>query len=141
VTTQLSKTFEFEFQKRYAPFLAAFGITPKTTSVRITPTEMVARFGPFSCRSPLENITCVSISGPYSAYKAIGARGSFADGGVTFGSTTAGGVCMEFRKGVTALDPTKRFRHRGLTVTLRDRVHFAAYLREAAGLPTMEAAG
>ncbi|MCH9817176.1 MAG: hypothetical protein K0U64_12130 [Actinomycetia bacterium] len=129
------RVFAFEFQKRYAPMLALLGITPQTSSVRITATEMVARFGPFSARSDLDNITCVSISGPYKPYKAIGARGSFADGGATFGSTTAGGVCMEFRKGITALDPTKKFKHKGLTVTVKEREEFAKALREAAGLP------
>lgn len=129
------RTFDFEFQKRYMPMLAVMGVTPKTTSVRVGPDEMVARFGPWTCRSPLSNITCVLTSGPYQAHRAIGARGSFVDGGATFGSTTAGGVCMEFRRPVPALDLTKHLKHKGLTVTVKDREDFARFLREAAGLP------
>lgn len=129
------RTFAFEFQKRYLPVLAVMGVTPKTTSVQIGPDEIVARFGPWTSRSPLSNITCVMVTGPYKAHRAIGARGSFADGGATFGTTTAGGVCMEFRRPVTALDLTKHLKHKGLTLTVEDREGFAKYLREAAGLP------
>lgn len=129
------RTFAFEFQKRYVPMLAAIGVTPKTTSVKVGPDEIVAKFGPWTSRSLLSNITCVVVTGPYKAYRAIGARGSFADGGATFGTTTAGGVCMEFRRPVVALDLTKNLKHKGLTLTVEDRQGFADYLREAAGLP------
>ena len=129
------RTFAFAFQQRYQPFLAAIGVTPNTTGVRVGPDEIVARFGPWTSRSPLSNITCVMITGPYKAYRAIGARASFADGGATFGTTTAGGVCMEFRRPVVALDLTKHLRHKGLTLTVEDREGFAEYLREAVGLP------
>jgi hypothetical protein len=129
------RTFDFEFQKRYMPMLAVIGVTPKTTSVRIGPDEIVSRFGPWTSRSALSNITCVMVTGPYQAHRAIGARGSYADGGATFGTTTAGGVCMEFRRPVVALDLTKHLKHKGLTLTVEDREGFATYLREAAGLP------
>lgn len=129
------RTFAFEFQKRYLPMLAAIGVTPKTTSVQVGPDEIVAKFGPWTSRSDLSNITCVIVTGPYKAHRAIGARGSFADGGATFGTTTAGGVCMEFRRPVGALDLTKHLKHKGLTLTVQDPEGFAEYLREAVGLP------
>jgi hypothetical protein len=134
------REFKFDFQRRYAPMLAAMGITPATSWVRVGPDEIKIRFGPWTCTSALSNITCVVISGPYRAHRAIGSRGSFADGGATFGSTTAGGVCMEFRRPVTALDLTKHLKHKGLTVTVKNRDEFATYLRQAAGLPP-ESAG
>lgn len=129
------REFEFEFQRKYLPMLAVLGVTPATSSVRVGSDEIKIRFGPWTCRSPLSNITCVQVSGPYRAYRAIGARGSFKDGGATFGSTTAGGVCMEFRKPVAALDLTGHLKHKGLTVTVQERDEFAAFLRQAVGLP------
>lgn len=134
-TSEDVREFKFDFQRKYLPMLAVMGVTPATSWVRVGADEINIRFGPWTCSSPLSNITCVLTSGPYRAHRAIGARGSFADGGATFGSTTAGGVCMEFRKPVAALDLTKHLKHKGLTITVKDRDEFAAYLRQAVGLP------
>ena len=73
-------------------------------------------------------------TGPYTAVKAIGARGSFADRGATFGTTTAGGVCVEFRDPVKILDPSGLVLHPGLTMTLQDLDEFEAAVRNYAGL-------
>ena len=130
-----SRQFDFDFEKKYLPILVVMGISPATSWVRVDAEKIDIRFGPWTASSPLSNITCVQVSGPYKAYRAIGVRGSFADGGATFGSTTAGGVCMEFAEPIGALDFTNTLKHKGLTVTVKDREEFSAYLREAAGLP------
>lgn len=131
--------FDFAFDRRYAPGLALLGVTPATARVTVTNTELDARFGPWRCRTPVGNISCVVQTGPYQAVKAIGARGSFADRGATFGTTTAGGVCLEFRQPVKILDPTGLLRHPGLTLTVADRDGFELAVREAAGLPPASA--
>jgi len=126
--------FVFEFEPRYRPLLALLGVTPGTATVTLDEERLVARFGPWSCATPIGNVREVCTTGPYRGYRAIGPRGSMADRGLTFGSTTAGGVCMLFREPVTGLDPFGRMRHPGLTVTVADRERFAASLRSRAGL-------
>lgn len=126
--------FDFAFEKKYLPALAAIGVTPLTAKVDVSAQTLDARFGPWRCRTSVENVSCVQRTGPYSAVKAIGARGSFADKGVTFGTTTAGGICVEFKEPVKILDPSGIIRHPGLTLTVADLDGFEAALRDAAGL-------
>ena len=126
--------FGFEFEPRYRPLLALLGVTPGTATVTLDGERVVARFGPWSCATPVANVRDVCTTGPYRGYRAIGPRGSMADHGLTFGSTTTGGVCLLFREPVTGLDPFGRMRHPGLTVTVADRERFAASLRSRAGL-------
>jgi hypothetical protein len=126
--------FDFAFEKKYLPALAAIGVTPLTAKVDISEHTLDARFGPWRCRTPVSNIRCVQRTGPYSALKAIGARASFADKGATFGTTTAGGVCVEFREPVKILDPSGIVMHPGLTLTVGDLDGFEQAVRRAAGL-------
>ncbi|HPE13426.1 MAG: hypothetical protein H6524_12135 [Actinobacteria bacterium] len=126
--------FEFAFEKKYLPALAAIGVTPLTARVDVDNEVLDARFGPWHCRTPVGNITCVQQTGPYSAIKAIGARGSLSDRGATFGTTTAGGVCVEFRKPVKILDPSGMILHPGLTLTVSDRDGLEEAVRKATGL-------
>lgn len=101
-----------------------------TAHVDLSEQTLDARFGPWRCRTPVTNIKCVQQTGPYSALKAIGARGSFVDRGATFGTTTAGGVCVEFREPVKILDPLGIILHPGLTLTVANRDAFEDALRE-----------
>ncbi len=126
--------FEFAFEKKYLPALAAIGVTPLTARVDVDDEVLDARFGPWHCRTPVGNITCVQQTGPYSAIKAIGARGSLSDRGATFGTTTAGGVCVEFREPVKILDPSGMILHPGLTLTVSDRDGLEEAVRKATGL-------
>jgi hypothetical protein len=127
--------FPFAFQRRYLLLLAGLGVTPKTAWVRLADGRLEVRFGFLGCSTPLVNITCVTLTGPYQAYRAIGARASLADSGATYGTSTAGGVCLEFREPVAALDPTGLIKNRALTVTVSDRHGLAAAVAVAAGLP------
>jgi hypothetical protein len=119
--------FRFAFDDRFRLPLAAVGVTRATAFVSLTAADvLVARFGPWTCETPLANVTCVERTGPYRWWRAIGARLSFADLGATFGSTTAGGVCLCFAEPVRALDAIGLLRHPGLTVTVADLDGFAA---------------
>jgi len=126
--------FDFAFEKKYLPALAAIGVTPLTAKIDVSEKTLDARFGPWRCRTSVKNISCVTRTGPYSAVKAIGARGSFADKGATFGTPTAKGVCVEFRQPVKILDPSGIILHPGLTLTVADVDGFEETLRRAAGL-------
>jgi hypothetical protein len=126
--------FEFEFEPRFRPLLALLGVTPGTAHVTLTPERLVARFGPWSCESPISNVVQVCTTGPYRWYTAIGARGSFVDRGLTFGTTTEGGVCLLFREPVAGLLPFGSLRHPGITLTLAEPEQFIASLRRRASL-------
>jgi len=127
--------FDFAFEARYRWLLAALGVTPSTAHVTLTDDDrLVARFGPWTCETPLANVVGMCITGPYRGYRAIGARGSFADRGLTFGSTTTGGVCLRLREPVAGLEPTGRVRHPGITLTVADRAAFAAAITARTGI-------
>jgi len=131
----LPTQFDFAFDPAYRWFLALAGVTPSTAHVTLTDDDrLVARFGPWKCETPLANVTGMCITGPYRAHRAIGARGSFVDRGVTFGSSTAGGVCLLLRDPVPGLEPTGRMRHPGITVTVADRQGFAAAITARTGI-------
>lgn len=117
---EVPRTFEFEFEDRFRTQLRLMGVTPGNSRVEVGDGMLRCRFGRWSLDTPLQNITCVSETGPYRAYRAIGARGSFADRGVTFGSTTRGGLCVQFESPVPALLPWHGFRHPGATLTVAD---------------------
>lgn len=132
----MAERFEFAFEAKYVPFLASLGVVPTLAWVELRDDSVRAQFGRWSVETPLTNVRCVVMSGPYRWYRAIGVRLSFTDRGVTFGSTTAGGVCFAVHEPVTAMDPTGALVHPGVTVTVAERERFAAALREAAGLPS-----
>ncbi|HVA61612.1 MAG TPA: hypothetical protein VNG13_13910 [Mycobacteriales bacterium] len=113
-------TFEFRFDPRFALPLAALGVLPRTTSVTVSETVLVVRFGLWRLRTGLDNVAGVERSGPYRAYRAIGPRLSFTDHGVTFGTNTRAGLCVKFHRPVPALEPSGRLRHPGMTVTVED---------------------
>lgn len=126
--------FEFAFEDRYRCLLAAIGVTPSTAHVTLTDDRVIARFGPWSCETTLDNLEGMCLTGPYRGYRAIGPRGSFADRGITFGSTTAGGVCLRLRNPVPGLAPTRLVRHPGITLTLVDPDGFTRAITERTGI-------
>lgn len=116
-----TRRFNFAFESRMLPFSAAFGVTPLTAWVEVDGRELRVRFGPWSARTPLENITGATVTGPYSFRKVAGpAHLSFADGGATFATSTKRGVCLEFNEPIPALVPLGLLRHSGLTLTVDD---------------------
>jgi len=78
------------------------------------------RFGPWLVETPLANLAGAEATGPYNALRVFGVRLSLADRGLTFGTTTRGGVCLRFHEPVKGIDPWGRIRHPGLTVTVSE---------------------
>src|SRR3954471_17073361 len=126
--------FGMAFDERFRVPLAALGITPATAYVTVAQDALIARLGPWVCRTAPSNVTEVQLTGPYSWYRAIGARLSLADRGLTFGTGLERGVCLGFARPVRGLDPLGLLRHPGLTVTVQEPDRFAAAVRRLAGL-------
>jgi hypothetical protein len=112
-----------------------FGVRPGRSWVEIEGDRLTARFGPWTTSTPLANVTGVRTTGPYSWWKVVGpARGSLADGSLTFATRTDVGVEITFATPVRGLDPWGRARHPSLTVTVADPDAFVGALRAAAGV-------
>jgi hypothetical protein len=114
------ETFEFAFEPRFTRLLRLGGITPDTTLVTVAEDEFRVRFGGWKLSTPIANCTGTCLTEGYSWFKVIGARGSFKDRGVTFGTSTSRGVCVLFAEPVTALVPGNLVKHPGCTVTVAD---------------------
>jgi hypothetical protein len=117
--------FTFRFDWRYRVAALPFGVIPSRAYVEIDARGeepmLHAQFGWWSLQTPVANIASVQRSGPYALPKTIGpAHLSFADQGLTFATTNAEGLCLEFRDPVTALEPLGLVHHPGLTVTVDD---------------------
>ena len=128
------ETFEFDFDPKYARFLRLGGLTPETTLVTVTDDEYRIRFGGWNLSTPLANCTGTCLTEGYRWFKALGARGSFKDRGVTFGTATDRGVCVLFAEPVPALVPGNLMKHPGATVTVADCEGLIAAL-ERRGVP------
>lgn len=113
--------FPFAFDRHVGPAAALFGATPFTAWVDVDGEALTVRFGPWSLRTPLDNVAGVHQTGPYSWWKVAGPpRLSLVDRGVTFATSTRGGVCIEFRRPVPGALPFGVLRHPSATVTVDD---------------------
>ena len=112
--------FAFDFDYPLAAPLAAFGVTPFTSHVDVADGWFDVRFGPWRLRTPLANLGATHVTGPYSPLRALGTRISLADRGVTFGSSTRQGLCVELLEPVAAALPLGLVKHPGVTVTVRE---------------------
>ena len=128
--------FAFAFDPRFRPLLALAGVTPGHAQVTVTAERLIARYGPWSLETPLDNIAEVCVTRRYQWFKAIGPRGSFADRGLTFGTNTEAGVCVQFHQPVPGLEPMGLIRHPGLTMTVADPDGLATLLRRRISDPT-----
>jgi hypothetical protein len=109
--------FSFRFDPAARYLLMALGVTPGTTGIRVTGGQVSVRYGPWHTTIDRRNIRAVTASGPFTSWKAIGPRLSLADRGLTFGTGTRGGVCIQFRRPVAVL-AGQLLPHSALTVTV-----------------------
>lgn len=114
--------FRFATPTRFRILLAAAGIDAAKASVEVDDSALDVRFGPWRLRTPRSNITGTSVTGPYQVWKAIGVRLSLSDGGITFGTTTAAGLCIELATPVAArfIKLEMPLRHPNITLTVAD---------------------
>jgi hypothetical protein len=115
----VSQLFPYAYDGRFKPLLRAFGVRPDRDGVRIDDDGgFEATFGWLRLRTDGANVVGAHVTEDYSWYKAIGARLSFADDGLTFGTNTRRGVCVHFQERVPAV--IGRRPHSALTVTVQD---------------------
>jgi hypothetical protein len=116
------RRFPFEFEPRYRRILWLMSVTPARSGVEIGDGSLLVRFGPWRVLTDVSNIRCAEETGPYQALRAIGPHISMADQGLSFGSTTRGGVCLLFHEPVPGRETLGLVKHPGLTVTVEDPV-------------------
>lgn len=125
----MSREFRYKIDARLAPFWLPFGLRPSRDGVTLSDDQRFqATFGFVHIETPLENITGAHVTTGYRWWTAAGARQSFVDDGLTFGTTAAGGVCVHF--GLPVPSVLRRKGHSALTVTVADREGLVAALTE-----------
>lgn len=87
-----------------------------------------ATFGWFMVETPISNIDHTDISGPHRWYTAVGARLSFADDGLTFGTNHRRGLCLGFVDKIPKVIGTKD--HSALWVSVADPEGLAAAIED-----------
>ena len=111
--------FEYALDKRFALLLVPFALRPSRDGVTITGGGILrATFGFLKLTTSLDNIDEAHITRDYRWWTAIGARRSFADDGLTFGTNRDAGVCLHFHERVPSLLGPNG--HSALTVTVED---------------------
>ena len=121
-----ARHFDYELDQRFKAIWWPLGVR-SGQGVTITDGQLTARYGLFTLSTPLENVVGGHLTEHYRWYTAIGIRLSFADDGLTFGTSTRRGVCIHFDDKVGGVIPGKS--HSALTVTVAD----CAELIEAIG--------
>jgi hypothetical protein len=125
-------THRFRFDGLLRVPSLAFGVTPGRSEIEIGEDDLTIRFGWWSLSTPLTNVEDAIASGPFSPWKVAGPpRVSLADRGVTFATSTSGGVCISFVEPVRALLPIGLLEHPAATVTVEDPDGFIAELDAA----------
>lgn len=126
--------FDFAFAPAYRVAALPLGITPRTTSVRLAGEGLEVRFGPWSLRTPLANVTGWEETGGFAYLKTAGPPHlSFSDRGITFATNGDAALCLRFATPVPGIEPTGRLRHPGATLTVADPAALAAALDAARG--------
>ena len=115
----MSAFFAYRFDYRLLPFWAPFGVRPRKDGVSVTGDDrLVATFGFMKIETPLANVEGAHITRGYRWWTSAGARGSYVDDGLTFGTNSDAGVCIHFDNKVRS--PLNRKGHSALTVTVAD---------------------
>lgn len=111
--------FKYAIDLRLAPMWVPFGVRPWRDGVRLTDDgRLRATFGFLRLETPLDNVDGAHVTRDYRWWTAVGARRSFVDDGLTFGTNDRAGVCIHFVEKVrTPLGPGG---HSALTVTVDD---------------------
>jgi hypothetical protein len=121
MSASTEKEFRFNFDPRYRAAARLFGVTDRRAVVRVLDRDFTARFGPWTAYTPLANISAVSVTGSYRFLKTAGpAHLSLSDRGQTFATNGDRGVCLEFARAFSGLEPFGVIHHPNRTVTVAD---------------------
>jgi len=119
----------FAFAAAYRAPAFCFGITPRTAWVDLSTEHLAVRYGPWSLRTPLSNVTGVERTGGFGWLKTVGPPHlSLSDRGISFTTNGDDAACVSFREPVAGIDPTRMIKHPGATLSVRDVPGFIAEL-------------
>jgi hypothetical protein len=110
--------FPYRFDHKYVGIWWPLGVREHVDGVSLTDDSFLATFGRFRVETPIDNITGAHATLGYQWWKAVGMRLSFADDGLTFGTSAHGGVCVHFDERVKRVIGRKD--HSAVTVTVDD---------------------
>lgn len=117
----MARTFRYRVDRRFLPLLALFGFRPGREAVTLGDDGMLtATFGFLRLQTDSSNVTGAHVTGGYRWWTAVGARRSFVDDGLTFGTNREAGVCIHFREPVRSPLSIGTAGHSALTVTVED---------------------
>lgn len=123
----MSHVFPYATDLKLALFWAPFGVRPSKDGVTLTDDgRFVATFGFLRVDTQLTNIEDAHITEGYRWWTAVGARRSFVDDGLTFGTNAQRGVCVHFHTKVPSA--LRHSGHSALTVTVADPAGLVACL-------------
>jgi hypothetical protein len=115
----MDQLFPYAVDRRYLPVLLPLGFRRSKHGVTVSDDgELRASLGFLTLRTPLDNVEGAHVTRDYRWWTAVGARMSFVDDGLTFGTNTHAGVCIHFRDKVPSA--LRRQGHSALTVTVED---------------------
>jgi hypothetical protein len=115
----IHRTYLYDIDKRFLPVLILFGLRSKSDGVSVGEDgRLFATFGLLRVETHLSNVADAHITRDYRWWTAIGARTSFADDGLSFGTNSKAGVCIHFKEKVSSA--FRRKGHSALTVTVAD---------------------
>lgn len=119
--------YAFSFAPAYRVPALLFGIVPRTAWVDLTSEHLSVRYGPWALRTSLHNITAVERTGGFAWLKTVGPPHlSFSDRGISFTTNGDDAACVSFRRPVAGIDPTRRIKHPGATLSVQDVPGFIA---------------
>jgi hypothetical protein len=115
----MNERFPYAVDMKFAPFWLPFGVRPSKDGVTLTDDgRFIATYGLIRIETPVDNIDGAHATSGYRWWTAIGARRSFVDDGLTFGTNRDAGVCVHFHEPVRSI--LKPSGHSALTVTVAD---------------------
>src|ERR1017187_1594814 len=92
----MAEYFGYDIDRRYLPVLLPFLVRPSKDGVTLTDEgSFIATFGLLQVVTPLSNVVGAHLSQNYRWWTAVGARLSRADDGLTFGTNSRSGVCID----------------------------------------------
>jgi hypothetical protein len=112
-----SHHFDYDLDRRFKAIWLPLGVRSHD-GVTVDEETLTATYGFASLSTPLANVKGGHVTENYRWWTAVGIRLSFADSGLTFGTTNRRGVCIHFHDKVGGVIPGRT--HRALTVTVRD---------------------
>lgn len=110
--------FPYRFDRRYRFLWRPLGVREGRDGATISDEEFSATFGRKTLSTPITNLTGAHATHDYQWWKAVGMRLSLVDDGLTFGTSTHGGVCVHFDDRVKRVIGPRD--HSAVTVTVDD---------------------